>query len=77
MLRRNVMNTYGRYPLTISHGKGSRLFDTEGKSYLDCAAGIATCCLGHSHPALKAAISAQMERVHHCSNLYYIPEQVA
>ena len=71
----NVMTTYGRYPMTISHGKGCKLYDTEGKEYLDFAAGIATCCLGHAHPALKKAVSEQMDRVHHCSNLYFIPEQ--
>ena len=71
----NVMNTYGRYPMTISHGKGCKLYDIEGKEYLDFAAGIATCCLGHSHPALKKAVNDQMDKVHHCSNLYYIPEQ--
>jgi acetylornithine/N-succinyldiaminopimelate aminotransferase len=43
--------------------------------YLDMAAGIATCILGHSHPALKEAVTKQMDRVHHCSNLYFIPEQ--
>ena len=71
----SVMTTYGRYPMTISHGKGCKLYDTEGKEYLDFAAGIATCCLGHAHPALKKAVSEQMDRVHHCSNLYFIPEQ--
>ena len=73
----NVMNTYGRYPMTISHGKGSHLYDTDGNEYLDMCAGIATCCLGHSHPALKKAVSDQMDKVHHCSNLYFIPEQAA
>lgn len=73
----NVMNTYGRYPLTIKNGKGSRLWDVQGKEYLDCASGIATCCLGHAHPDLKRAVSEQMGRVHHCSNLYFIPEQAA
>ena len=71
----NVMNTYGRYPMTVSHGKGCNIYDINGKEYLDCAAGIATCCLGHSHPALKAAVCEQMDRLHHCSNLYFIPEQ--
>lgn len=42
----NVMNTYGRYPIVISHGKGCYLYDVNGKQYLDMAAGIATCCLG-------------------------------
>lgn len=45
----NIMNTYGRYPLTISHGKGTRIYDTEGKEYLDFASGIATCCLVETH----------------------------
>lgn len=71
----NVMNTYGRYKMTISHGKGCKLFDVEGNEYLDCTAGIATCCLGHSHPALKKAVNDQMEKVHHVSNLYFIPPQ--
>lgn len=71
----NVMNTYGRYKMTISHGKGCKLYDVDGKEYLDCTAGIATCCLGHSHPALKKAVNDQMEKVHHVSNLYFIPPQ--
>ena len=69
------MNTYGRYPLTISHGKGVFLYDTKGTEYLDFASGIATCCLGHSNQKLRDALYNQMDRVHHCSNLYYIPEQ--
>eukprot|EP01038_Epipyxis_sp_PR26KG_P011822 gene11822-15821_t len=73
----NVMNTYGRYPLAIQSGNGVILKDLEGKIYLDFAAGIATCCLGHAHPALKKAIIDQMDKVNHCSNLYYIPEQAA
>ena len=60
---RNVMNTYGRYPLTISHGKGCKLYDSNGKEYLDFAAGIATCILGHANPALKKAVSEQMDKV--------------
>lgn len=69
------MNTYGRYALAVSSGKGTKLYDVEGKEYLDFAAGIATCCLGHSSAALKQAVLQQMDKVHHCSNLYYIPEQ--
>lgn len=72
---KNIMTTYGKYPLTISHGKGCNLFDVNGKRYLDMAAGIATCCLGHGNPALKKAVSDQMDRMHHVSNLYFIPEQ--
>jgi len=74
-MSRNVMNTYGRYPIAISHGKGTKLYDLNGKEYIDFAAGIATCCLGYANPVLKKAVSDQMDRVHHCSNLYFIPEQ--
>lgn len=72
---KNVMDTYARYSLSISHGKGSHLFDTDGKRYLDCVAGIATCTLGHAHPAVVDAVSRQIARTAHVSNLYYIPEQ--
>jgi acetylornithine/N-succinyldiaminopimelate aminotransferase len=71
----NVMCTYGRYPLTIDYGSGCNLYTTDGKKYLDFAAGIATCCLGHANPALQKAVSDQMGKVNHVSNLYYIPEQ--
>ena len=50
---------------------------TDGKKYLDCVSGIATCALGHNNPALTEAISKQMATVHHVSNLYFIPEQAA
>ena len=71
----SVMNTYGRFPIAIEKGKGCRLWDTEGKEYLDFVAGIATCTLGHAHPALIKAVSEQIQKLHHVSNLYYIPEQ--
>ena len=72
---RSVMPTYGRFPIAIEHGEGCRLWDTEGKEYLDFVAGIATCTLGHAHPALIAAVTEQIKKLHHVSNLYYIPEQ--
>ncbi len=71
----SVMNTYGRFPIAIERGQGCRLWDTEGKEYLDFVAGIATCTLGHAHPALIAAVTEQIQKLHHVSNLYYIPEQ--
>ncbi len=70
-----VMKTYGRFPIAIAKGQGSTLWDTQGKSYLDFVAGIATCTLGHAHPALVEAVSQQIQKVHHVSNFYYIPEQ--
>lgn len=72
-----VMNTYTRYPLAMSHGSGALLFSVDNKTYLDCVAGIATCTLGHAHPAVIDAVHTQMKRVTHVSNLYYIPEQGA
>ena len=70
-----VMNTYGRFPLAIVKGEGCTLWDSEGKEYLDFVAGIATCTLGHSHPAMVDAVSEQIKKLHHISNLYYIEEQ--
>jgi acetylornithine/N-succinyldiaminopimelate aminotransferase len=72
---RCVMPTYGRFPLAIARGEGCRLWDTEGQSYLDFVAGIATCTLGHAHPALIKAVTQQIQTLHHVSNLYYIPQQ--
>jgi acetylornithine/N-succinyldiaminopimelate aminotransferase len=72
---RCVMPTYGRFSLAISRGEGCRLWDTDGNEYLDFVAGIATCTLGHAHPALVAAVTRQIQTVHHVSNLYYIPQQ--
>ncbi|KAI0560503.1 acetylornithine transaminase [Gracilaria domingensis] len=72
-----VMSTYSRYPVAMSHGSGVDLYDAEGNHYIDCVAGIATCTLGHAHPALIDAVTRQMSRITHVSNLYYIPEQGA
>ncbi len=72
-----VMATYGRFPLAIERGQGCRLWDTTGREYLDFVAGIATCTLGHGHPEMVAALTAQIQKLHHVSNLYYIPEQGA
>ena len=71
----NVMPTYGRFPIAIEKGSGCLLWDTDGKEYLDFVAGIATCTLGHAHPTLIAAVTEQIKKLHHVSNLYYIPEQ--
>ena len=71
----HVMNTYARVPVAFSHGNGSRLTDTEGRTYLDGLSGIAVNTLGHNHPALVAAISAQAARLLHTSNIYRMPQQ--
>lgn len=70
-----VMNTYGRFPVTMEKGSGCQLWDSNGKEYLDFVAGIATCTLGHAHPAMVEAVSRQIQKLHHVSNFYYIPEQ--
>jgi len=72
---RAVMNTYGRFPLALERGQGCRVWDTDGREYLDFVAGIATCTLGHSHPVMVEAVTQQIQKLHHVSNLYYIPEQ--
>ncbi|MGD2180667.1 aspartate aminotransferase family protein [Lusitaniella coriacea] len=70
-----VMKTYGRFPIALERGEGCRVWDTQGREYLDFVAGIATCTLGHAHPALIEAVTQQIQKLHHVSNLYYIPEQ--
>lgn len=72
-----VMSTYARFPIALERGQGCRLWDTTGKPYLDFAAGIATCTLGHAHANLVEAVTRQIGKLHHVSNLYYIPEQGA
>jgi acetylornithine/N-succinyldiaminopimelate aminotransferase len=66
-----VMSTYARFPLTLERGAGCRVWDTEGREYLDFVAGIATCTLGHAHPVMVEAATRQMQTLHHVSNLYY------
>lgn len=70
-----VMSTYARFPLALERGAGCRVWDTEGREYLDFVAGIATCTLGHAHPAMVEAVNQQIQTLHHVSNLYYIPVQ--
>ncbi len=71
-----VMPTYGRANISFERGEGAHLFATDGRRYLDFAAGVAVNSLGHGHPALVAALKEQAERVWHVSNLYDIPEQI-
>ena len=73
----HLMNTYGRLPVAFTHGQGCRLFDEQGKSYLDALAGIAVNTLGHNHPRLVKALSEQAGRLIHVSNLYRISEAEA
>ncbi|MDF5732839.1 MAG: aspartate aminotransferase family protein [Rhizonema sp. PD38] len=70
-----VMSTYARFSLALERGSGCRVWDTQNREYLDFVAGIATCTLGHAHPALVETVTRQIQKLHHVSNLYYIPEQ--
>ena len=71
----HVMNTYGRLPIAMSHGKGCRVWDTEGREYLDALGGIAVNTLGHAHPELVSALQDQVAKLIHCSNYYHVPGQ--
>jgi acetylornithine aminotransferase len=71
----HVMNTYGRLPIALSHGQGCRVWDTNGREYLDALGGIAVNTLGHNHPALVAALRDQIGKLIHTSNYYHVPNQ--
>ncbi|MEJ8849074.1 aspartate aminotransferase family protein [Variovorax rhizosphaerae] len=73
----HVMNTYGRLPIAMSHGQGCRVWDTNGKAYLDGLGGIAVNTLGHNHPELVPALQDQITKLIHSSNYYYVPGQEA
>ena len=73
---KHVMKTYGRYPIVAARGEGCRLWDVDGKAYLDFLAGVAVNNLGHCHPKVVAALREQAGRLLHCSNFYHIPQQI-
>jgi acetylornithine aminotransferase len=69
------MDTYARFPISLTRGRGVWVWDSSGKRYLDCVAGIAVCTLGHSDGRMKRALGRQLGKLQHVSNLYRIPEQ--
>lgn len=71
-----VMNTYGRFPIAPVKGKGSYVWDADGKQYLDFLGGIAVCVLGHCDDGLQTALQKQAGHLWHISNLYWIKPQV-
>ncbi|MGH8676383.1 MAG: aspartate aminotransferase family protein [Burkholderiales bacterium] len=73
----HVMNTYARQPVAFARGQGVWLWDEAGKKYLDALAGIAVNTLGHNHPRLVRALSEQITRIIHSSNLFRVPLQEA
>src|SRR6266568_7599672 len=75
LFQKNVLPTYARFELALSHGSGSYLYDVAGRRYLDLGGGIAVCCLGHAHPAVTEALLEQSRKLVHVSNLYYTEPQ--
>jgi acetylornithine/N-succinyldiaminopimelate aminotransferase len=73
---RVLMNTYAQTPIALERGEGCRVWDREGKSYLDFLGGIAVTALGHSHPLVTAALTDQAGKILHSSNLYHIEPQI-
>ncbi len=74
--QRFVMNTYARQPLVLVKGRGTRVFDSEGREYLDFVSGVAVNNLGHCHPRVVVALQKQAQRLMHVSNHFYIEPQV-
>src|SRR2546428_9531042 len=72
---RHVVQTYKRQPVAFVRGSGCRLYDVDGREYLDFISGIGVASLGHAHPGLAAAIADQAATLLHTSNLYYHPLQ--
>jgi acetylornithine/N-succinyldiaminopimelate aminotransferase len=75
LFAKNVVPSYGRFELVLSHGAGSYVFDVAGKRYLDLGGGIAVNCLGHAHPAITEALVEQSKKLIHVSNLYFTEPQ--
>jgi acetylornithine aminotransferase len=73
---RYIMKTYGRYPIVPVRGEGCRLWDADGKEYLDFLGGVAVNNLGHCHPKVVKALQDQAAQLIHCSNYYQIPQQI-
>jgi acetylornithine/N-succinyldiaminopimelate aminotransferase len=71
LFHQNVIPSYGRFDIVLSHGTGSYLYDVAGKRYLDLGGGIAVSALGHAHPAITEALVEQSRRLIHTSNFYY------
>jgi acetylornithine aminotransferase len=69
------MNTYGRLPIALARGQGVRVWDVNGKQYLDALGGIAVNTLGHNHPRLVPALQDQIAKIIHSSNYYHVPNQ--
>ncbi len=76
-MAQHLMNTYGRQPITFTHGEGVWLWSDKGEKYLDALSGVAVNGLGHAHPKLVKTLQAQVAKLIHVSNIYHIAEQEA
>jgi len=74
--KKYLMNTYGERAICLVRGQGARVWDSDGKEYLDFLSGISVNNLGHCHPSVVDAVKKQCETLIHCSNLYLIEPQV-
>src|SRR5947207_6079159 len=72
---RHVLQTYRRNPVTFVRGQGVRLYDANGREYLDLLSGIGVAALGHAHPGLARSLAEQAQTLVHTSNLFYHPLQ--
>src|SRR5690606_16887473 len=70
----HLMNTYARLPIAMERGDGCRVWDVNGKRYLDGLGGIAVNTLGHNHPKLVPALQEQIAKLIHCSTYYHVPD---
>ncbi|MBT5550058.1 MAG: aspartate aminotransferase family protein, partial [Nitrospina sp.] len=75
LTEKHVAGTYGRYPIALVKGKGTKVWDKSGKQYIDFVSGLAVDNLGHCHPSVVSAIKKQAEKLIHVSNLYHIEPQ--
>ena len=75
LTKKYIAQTYGRYPIALVRGKGTKVWDKDNKQYLDFVSGLAVNNLGHCHPAIVSAIKKQAETLLHVSNLYHIEPQ--
>ncbi|WP_233577070.1 aspartate aminotransferase family protein [Citreicoccus inhibens] len=74
--KRHLLQNYKQQPLALVRGQGTRVWDADGRAYLDCIGGIAVCALGHCHPEVTAAAKAQLDTLWHVSNAFYSQPQI-
>jgi len=72
----HLLQNYRQQPVVVDRGLGARVWDVEGRSYLDLLGGIATCALGHCHPEVVAAVKVQLDKLWHASNVFYTLPQI-